>query len=300
MQNGTHRISRNEKKEKDKKMKRYGMLCLAAILFCAVIPLTAAEDEAAGDANVFGAMVREKSPVIVNVRMVLSVVMSFRGSEREMEREVDVKGVLIDPSGLILISSAPLGGGGNEQSSMSTTPLDVKITFAGDDEEYDALIVVTDSNLNLTYLQIIGQGEKKTAALGFEECASAAIGQELIGVSRHGKGFDYAPYFDTVRVTGRIEQPRPCWSVSGGFRTQGLPLFDDKGGLVGILTTQKGSNEPAAGGEGGGGGRRPGGNRSMNFGRRPTDASLFLVPAETVKANLPQVLELARKALKEL
>ncbi len=280
-------------------MKKSGMLCLAAALFCALIPPAAADDEASDGANLFGTMVQEKSPLIVNVRMVLSVVMSFRGNEREMEREVDVKGVVIDPSGLILISSAPLGAGGNEQSSMSTTPLDIKVSFAGEDEEHDALIVVTDSNLNLTYLQIIEQGEKKIAALAFDECAPAAIGQELIGISRHGKGFDYAPYFDTIRVTGRIEQPRPCWSVSGGFRTQGLPLFDGKGRLAGILTTQNGSNEPAAA-SGSGGGRRPGGNRNMNFGRRPGDSVLFLLPAETVKANLPKVLELARQSLKEL
>ena len=272
------------------------LLLLAAVAWI-VTPADCQED-----VSVYEKTLEQKAPLVANVRMVLEVNMEFGdgfgggrgGSGRMNDREqtVRTKGVVIDPSGLIMVAGV---GMDSVSDQVRTEILDVKVMFADDDEEYDGLVVVTDSNLNLTYIIIKDLGDKKLSAVDFAAAKDAAIGQELIGVSRHEAGFDYAPFVDTLRITGRIELPRPCWSVSGAFRERGLPLFDAQGHVVGVQTTQQGADASAGNSRAAGGRRGRGGFGFMDRGR--TGGSLFLVPAADVRANLPKVMELAQQVL---
>ena len=94
------------------------------------------------------------------------------------------------------------------------TPTDIKVLFAEDDEEYEAIVGVTDTNLHLSFIIIKDLKGKELDLLASDFAkasvtADVKIGDRLIGVSRYNEGFDYAPYFGITRIAGKIEQPRP-------------------------------------------------------------------------------------------
>jgi|GEM_PF-2351122 len=276
------------------------LLILITVLLLGTPNIAVSADEPVN----FARLLQEKSSSIVTVKMVLQVSMDFSGFRqggrggdgggREIEQTLDLAGVVVDRCGLVVVAN-PAGGGGDgmfNRDSVTVNISDAKVLFAGDDDEYGARVVVTDSNLNLTFLKIEELGGRKIEALDFSHLAKVTIGQELIGVSRHAEGFDFAPYIDMLRVTGKIAQPRPCWSVSGDFREQGLPLFDHNGALAGLLTTQRGATEVAAESGGGGGGGRRGRGMSFMNNRGRRSSGLFLVPTGALLSTLAKVLEM--------
>lgn len=252
-----------------------GPALIALAIFTA--PVRAGED---GD--VYRSLMMEKAPSVVSVKMVLRVHVEFMGQSQDQERNVEVRGVVVDPCGLIMITSHvidPEAQGVLRQGlSVKVVPSDIKVAFEGDPMDYEAVLGFTDIDLNLSYLIIKDKEDKDLDGLAADFAPDAAaagvqIGDELVGISRYGEGFGFAPFFGLVRVAGSVEHPRPCWALGGGFNEKGHPLFDKEGRLAGVLSIQKGTGE------------------------EEDDRHVFLLPVKTVKAGLARAKEASLKAL---
>lgn len=263
---------------------------LAALALFMAGPATADDD-----AGIYRAVLEKNTPSIVTVKLVLKTKISFMGQGQDMEQTVEVPGAVVDASGLVMMAADPLSPGGplasREEIEIKVKPVSLKVIFEDDDEEYDAILGAKDTQLNLAFVLIKDLGGKEVVPVPFAEGAEAEVGQELIGVSRYTKGFDYAAYFGTIRVTGEVVQPRPLWSIEGGFDGLGLPVFNRDGVVAGVIASQEGSEGAE---EGGGGG--PMGMLLMMDSMGP---DVFLLPAAAVKATVDRAKTQAVEALKK-
>lgn len=245
-------------------------------------PVVAADDEAAIDA-----LFKDRAPAIVSVKFVLTLSISHGGENQKHEQNSEVRGVLIDASGLVMLANnyfsppAQLAamlrqrGGGVEGA-----PSAVKVLFANEAKEHDAVIVARDSNLNVAFVQIIDLEKREVSWVDVSKPAEAKIGSSLLGITRMSRGFDCAPRFGRVLITGRVEKPRAMWAVASNFEGLGLPVFDTSGGVVGILAMQEGSEGVDDGGMGGGGG-------------------VFLLPLAAIQGSIDQARKLAPEKVKK-
>jgi hypothetical protein len=202
------------------------------------------------------ARLAEKAPAIVTVKVVLK-----RG-EAEATREV--RGAVVDPSGLVMASTSWLSG--------NLTPARIHVIFGSDPTENPAVLVVRDPTLRLSWLQVLDK--QGLAAVDLGKGGAVRIGQDLFGVTRSERGFDYTPSIQRLYVTGRLEKPRPLWDFAGQFMDRGLPVFDLAGAPVGVIVDQ-----PAPSG----------------IGTEGEDVEVFIVPVDAVARSLEQ----ARKRVAE-
>lgn len=253
---------------------------LPALLLLAA-PLVAADDEAAIDA-----LFKDRAPAIVSVKFVLTITFSRGGESQKQEHNAEARGVMIDRSGLVMLANdhfaiqlPPMmrrGGAGVESS-----PSKVKVLFGNEAKEYDAVIVARDSNLSVAFVQVLDLEKRDVSVVELSKAAETKIGAALLGITRMGRGFDCAPRFGKVLITGRVEKPRPMWAVASNFDGLGLPVFDASGGVVGVLASQEGSE----GVDDDGGGR---GNDGV-----------FLLPLSTIQPSIEQARKLAPEKVKK-
>ena len=276
------------------------MLSLAVFAFAQETGMKTSPEPAA--THPMKKLVQTKAPHIVIVEAVVRTSMDFRGQAQDMERTVSAQGVVIHPSGIVLIPSSAIEGRQRDMPGDLTVRnevVELKVILPGEDLEYPAQVCTSDTSLGFTYLVMKDLGERTLQAIDLDASAPVDLGHDLVGVTRLQKGYDFAPYYARAEVVGRVEQPMPCWLLAGAFRKPGLPLYDRTGRLVGLVTTVTIPNGEAApngerGGRGGGRNRmRPGFTRGLQGG----DNQLFLVPPATVKATLPRILEKAQEVI---
>jgi len=271
---------------------KYSIMATLVAALLLVVPFEAA---AGADGESYRNILEKKADSIVTVKLILKVKIAFMGQSQEMENETEVPGVVVDEKGLVMIAdealdpALPIDDG---QIDVKVTPLGMQVIFADDDEEYDAVLAAKDTNLGLAFIQVKDLAGKTVAPVSFADTAKVAIGEELIGVSRYQKGFDYAPYFGTIRIAGEVFSPRPLFVIDGGFDGLGLPLFTADGTVAGVLAAQEGSE-----GAGGGGGGGPMGMLLDMAGGPAGD--VFLLPADTVRVTIEQAKKKADEALKK-
>jgi hypothetical protein len=240
-------------------------------------------------------LVVKYAPAIVTVKAVLKTETKFGGAGQAQESRVNMTGVTVSPDGLVMISNTPFSpmralemmGMPEEmkgEMDMKVTPTSLKVVIGSEEKEYDAFLAATDTNLDLAFLKIEGLGDRKMAFVDFGLGTTALVGQKVAQVNRLGRGYDYAPFFQTARVNGEIAKPRTAWLLEGNISAFGLPVFGMTGDVLGVLTTiPSGIKEPGAA-EGmslnmmmrllGGGGQTPSG--------------VFVLPASVVKATIEQ------------
>jgi hypothetical protein len=241
------------------------------------------------------------APTVVTVKYVLKTRLSMGGQSQDDESSTEARGVLVDPSGIVMLSNTHLEGAGGmmrrfrrQGVDMQATPSDFKVLFGNDPAEHDALLLGRESALGLAYVQILSVEGLRLQPADLSRTAAVEVGQSLWGVNRLGRGFDYAPTIDVLRVTGRVEKPRAMWDVSGTFSGVGLPVYDASGVAVGVLANQEGAEGASSGGGGGMMALLQGGGGQS-----------FVLPLDTVRRSLeaakkraPVVLEKARAEAK--
>jgi len=229
------------------------------LLFPLLLLLFAAQPLRAGDdGKVYQRLLESKSPAIVTIKYVVKIEMAFGGMTQDQESRGEIRGIVVDESGLILTSSAPLSTEmsrdfGQGDFTLKVTGSQFKVLFhdGEDDEEekeYEAILAALDSKLGLGFLQVTDLGDRKPMTLALGEAGGLEVGAEFIGVTRFAKGFDYAPHFGTATITGEVNVPRHMWCFSGDFQEVGLPIFDPAGNAVGILVSQESAMESEGGG----------------------------------------------------
>jgi len=256
---------------------------LAAVVLLAAPYAGAGEDEV----SVHEKLLAAKADTVVNLKFVLKMQITMQGQTRDQEQNSEVRGVLIGDSGLVLTSNTNFGGIPESvrrqyNLEVKATPVELKILFSNEVEEYDAQLVARDSNLNLAFVQILDLKGREVKGVDLRTGVEPRVGREIIGVSRMSRGFDCAPVVGRLFVTAKIEKPRAMWAVNGNFSALAHPVYNQEGQLVGILSIQEGSEGVS------GGGMMGGGNQNL---------LPVVLPLSDVVRSLKQAEERAAEAL---
>lgn len=203
-------------------------------------------------------LVARLAPAIVTVKAVLKTESKFGGESRAQESRINLTGVTVSPDGLVMLSNTAFSptramemlgmpAEMRDEMGMKTTPTTIKVVFGNEETEYEAFVAATDANLDLMFVKVEGLGDRKLPFVDFGAGTQALVGQRVVQVNRLGRGYDYAPYFQTAVVNGEIATPRKAWLLEGSVSTLGLPVFALGGEVIGVLTTiPAGVNEPGS------------------------------------------------------
>lgn len=194
-------------------------------------PLSPAVDMPADDRG-YAALVEKVAPAMVTVKFV----MAFEGQDDTEEEEID--GLTIDPSGVVLVSSAMMFG--PEYLGVAARPREIKIILPGETQALDAQVIVRDRELDLVWLRIIVTESDKPRTfkhVSFRNDAKPLLGQEILQVWKLDKFYDRAPYVSSARVAAKVTKPRELFIASGEV-TIGLPVFDTAGNVLGFGVLQ--------------------------------------------------------------
>jgi hypothetical protein len=259
---------------------------LATLLGAVAFALAPALSRADVVASTQGVLER-RAPAIVFVTGVMAMEMSGRGRSMAREEKMDVQGVVVDPSGLVVTGgwvhlvqtverSAP-------DVSIRFMPKNLKVVLGSDtSKEHDAIFVAHDTSAGVAFLHVLDLGDRRLEHVDLSEASPAALGDELFIVSRESRAFDFAPRVDRVRVVQRIERPRAMWGVRGNALEPGLALFDRGGVPVGFLAVHLGAEgfDP----------RNP----------KKSEIQSFLFPAPAVRASVAQALKRVPEAIERV
>ena len=273
-------------------------LCLAGAVL-----LTLPRAGLAQDADIAG-LLDKTAPSIVTVRVVIKTEFSMRGQAQNEESRSELPGVVVDDSGLIMISNAEISAdramealSGNPMMAnieLTMTPIDFKVIFGNEEDEHDAFLVAKDTKLDLAFLQVQGVTDRKLAVVNFAHGAKPAVGDTVVAISRLKKGYDYAPFASTARVSGAIRKPRKAWIIDGSIDSYGLPVFSSKGDVVGVLITLPPTTTDDSGGAG-----FSSMMRMMRGGGMGTGVETFILPAKVVNGLIKQSLTKVQELLDE-
>ncbi len=262
-------------------------LCTAGALMLA-LPRTGLGQ----DADVAG-LLEKAAPSIVTVKVVIKTEISVMGQAQNDESRSEMPGVIVDDTGLIMISNAEISAdrlkealSGNPMmgtADITMTPTDFKVIFGNEEEEHDAFLVAKDTKLDLAFLQVEGVTDRTLTAVNFAEGVKPGVGDTIMTVSRLKKGYDYAPFVSTARISGAIRKPRKAWIIDGNIDSLGLPVFSASGEVVGVLITLTPTTTDEGGGAGFGAIMR-----MMRGGGLDSGVGSFVLPAKVVNGLIKQ------------
>lgn len=253
----------------------------ATLSLCAIAAVGAATVALAADPTPEEKVARV-APAIVTVQMVLKIQISIGGQPMDQEQKGDRLGVLVDPSGLVMVGDVGhlvrrIEEGLPAGTSIRLTPTSLKISFASETKEYEAVLVARDMTLGLAFLQILDLDRPVPGSLDLSKGSEPRLGQSLWGVRRLPRAFDEAPELLRMRVRQVIEQPRKMWGIGGDFEDIGLPAFDAAGVPVGVVSYQVGAE---------------GLDLQSLSGRGGADVRAFLLPMDAVRGSIERAKKL--------
>ncbi len=231
--------------------------CVA--LIAGLIPFTATQA-----ATEYETLITKASPALVTIKCVLK--MQGPGGTREVER--DFTALMIDNKGTVLCASVQLGTSKLMRRYGTITPTDIKVLIGDDTEGVKAKLLASDSELDLSWVQIKEPDAKGYAHVDFAKATTAKSGDRLLTLTRMDKFFDRTPIVNEGRLSGKTKKPRDLLVPSSSLEVEpGMPIFAEGGLTVGVIVVQAPDEEDQAAG-----------------GRMGT-AALILPAAEVVKAT---------------
>jgi len=237
-------------------------------------------------------VIAERAAALVTVKFVLAVE-GGPGGENELEAEAG--GLMIDGTGLVLVSNLEMGGSPGRQRARAQAK-NIKVLVGDDTEGVDAKLIGRDSELELAWVQIDTPADKAYAAVDRAKGATGkgaggagdaggvggvGVGDTLVGLDRMNKYYDRALVAFTTQVGGLTKKPRNLIIPAGGkIEWIGLPLFTVSGEFAGISVLQPiGADEedPSA---------------MRNMGRTAGfDRGLKVMPAAEIAASTARAVE---------
>lgn len=180
-------------------------------------------------------LIKAHAPALVTVKFILK-------SEGMGDTESEIPGLVIDGSGLVLVSSSEIGGIPPQFAAMmggrAPTPTDIKVLVGDDTQGVEAKLIARDSELDLAWIRVDKAPETPWTALDFAKGAEPALGDTMLALFRSGKFFDRAPKVIRTTLSGETRKPRHLLFPSGMdlFQRQCTAIFDASGKLVGVTT----------------------------------------------------------------
>ncbi|MFN0010857.1 MAG: trypsin-like peptidase domain-containing protein [Phycisphaerales bacterium] len=243
---------------------RTALSLLAALTLGAQAPAAATHEPApAADpvAETYARLAESRSGSVVAIKFVLK--MEFGGFGDD-ENEQEVSGLMIDPSGLVLVSNMQLGGflgmmqqySGGSNLHASIKPEKIRVLVGEDTVGADAKLIARDTELDLAWVRIDQAPAKPYQAVDFARSAAARVGDMLYTVSHADKFFDRTPVVGELRVAGVAKKPRALLlpgaggggMMGGGGGGAGGAVYTAAGEPVGVLVMQMPSREDGDGG----------------------------------------------------
>lgn len=229
-------------------MKRILFTLAAALL---VLPASVhAEDTAPAPANVHQELIAAKGQSIVSVKMVIALSGSFQGQSIDREIKSTATGIVVDASGLVMLSSENFSPQLPRRmramlTDLKVVPTNIRVIFPGDEVEYDAILGAKDTKLGLGFVFIKDLKGRSAAPVDLSKTVTPIVGQTLYGVTRLAQGFDHASMCDTATVVGSLTKPRKVWLLSRAASFNALPLYDASGAAAGVVVNQEGVTDDA-------------------------------------------------------
>lgn len=188
-------------------------------------------------------MVEKHGGALVHVKFVLKI--EGMGQDREMPEEIG--GVMIEETGLVLVSNFQTGGMASMMGAngMSATPREIKVLIGDDQEGVDATLIARDSEADLAWVKITDPKGKKFEAIDFSKAATPELGDEVIFIGRKGKYFDRVPFVQVHRIEAVTKKPRHLFLVE--TQAYGSPAFASDGSPVGVVIFQTPNREESEG-----------------------------------------------------
>jgi S1-C subfamily serine protease len=228
---------------------RFARLSVVAAVLCAAGLASTLEAAMPARAAVDGTQIQKivdsTTPAIVTLKFIL------KGGEQD--EEVETTGIVIDPAGLILTNNNAFGGLMARFGGPTPTPSEIKVLVGDDTQGVDATFMARDSELGLAWVKLAAAPAKPLAFVDLSKSAPGSLGQDLVEVSLMGKFFDRAPVVSTASIAAVVKKPRELYIPSIGLAIgeMGMPVFNEKGDLLGITTLILPDQEEVMGSSGG-------------------------------------------------
>lgn len=188
-------------------------------------------------------IIEKNNAALVHVKFVLKL--EGMGQDRELPEEVG--GIMIEDSGLVLVSNLQTGGMAALMGSngMSATPREIKVLVGDDQEGVDATLIARDSEADLAWVKITDSKGKKFDVIDFSKGVSPDVGDEVLFLGKKGKFFDRVPFVQFQRIEAIAKKPRHLFLAE--TQAYGSPVFNGEGAPVGVVIFQTPNREEAEG-----------------------------------------------------
>jgi S1-C subfamily serine protease len=175
----------------------------------------------------------------IGAYVIVKFVLKMQSDSDSYEHEAEISGLMISDTGLVLCASSQLGAPRYMRRYGTATPTDLKILIGEDTEGVAAKVTARDTELDLAWVQIKDAGKKKFEFLDLAKSVVPATGSKLMFMRKMAKYFDRATIVTEGKLVGRTHKPRELLVPGGGMNLDsGLPVYDAKGEVVGIVVLQ--------------------------------------------------------------
>lgn len=223
--------------------------CLAVI---SCLTLGAADETAVAGRKIL----EENRLAVVTVELVIRSQVSMRGrGSQEFESKSEATGVVIDPSGLTVMSLSKIDpaaafGGGRPGFEMDSEVQDIKILLLNG-EDLSAEVVLRDPDLDLAFIRPVKKPAKPLDAVDLSKSAEVEVLDQVISLNRLGRVARRVHSASLERIDAVVEKPRRFY-IPGADNTTtdlGSPAFALDGRVVGIFVMRT-INPPKGAGQG--------------------------------------------------
>jgi len=207
------------------------------------------------------AVYQNNQKAVVTVQLVIQQKFSSPSmGSQENEEKSEVTGMIIDPSGLTVVSlfrTDPSSLYEKMMSGMDESKIEINVDSAkylmDDGTEVPATVVLRDKDLDLAFLMPKTKPEQPMPAIDLTQTATPLILDPIVALVRLGKAADRVCSATLERVQAVIEKPRTLY-VPGGeisINDLGAPVFSLDGKVIGMIALRSIKVE-SSGGFGGG------------------------------------------------
>lgn len=216
---------------------------------------------------------------VVHVELVLKMKRSYNGETQTKEMKGTGIGVVIDPSGLVVLPFAAINptesgsDGDGSDSDIKSEITSIKIRL-GDGINVPYKVVLRDKDLDLAFIKPVNKLPNPVAAVDLKNSTSTDVLSRVMVLHRLDKIGGYALAATLQRVNAIIEKPRKCYTItmSNEGSQYGGPVFSMDGKIIGLLLT-----------------------RSIGSSDSDDSSLTVILPAEDINEVAVQVLEDAPK-----